>query len=719
MSEGRQALVSTRVPLDRATAPGSIESSCVTGICRCGSRSATNVRPAEFTLTWIRAERRLARHAREEAAMTERSAGTATMDLGMGAPAGLVGRRDELRTMLAAVDTGSGIRVVFLHGIAGIGKSTLLSALLTEATRTGQTVVSLDGRTVEPTEGGFVDTLGRAVGLPGAAFDVVMGRIQGWSSVLIAVDNAENLRLLDSWLRRTLVPALPTEARIVLTGREPPIAAWLTEPRLRGATRTVTLGPLPEAESLQLLAALGQDGDRAQALHRVVRGHPLAMRLASETLADHPHRIDEIRIHQVMDDLARLYLAGVDNPETRTALEATSVVRRVTRSVLNAMVPNVPVDCFEVLAQLPFVESRPDGLLVHETVREAIARHLHAVDPSTYRQYRWLAWRRLSAELRSAPAHELWRYTADMLYLIENPVVREAFFPSGAQPLAVEPAQSDAVEAFARMTSLHDGDEASSLMRHWWDRAPETFSVVRDRDDQIAGYFQLLTSRDLRTSDVIGDPVVDAWRDHLREAPVPRGQVVLGFRRWLDIEGGEAPGATQAASWLDVKRTYMALRPHLRRIYVVVRDAATYWPVVERLGFRLLPEYARTTTIDGVPYTSVMLDFGPRSVDGWLAGLVGAELGVSSWMLNEDSHEISVGAQRIGLTPLEFAVLDRLRRIPGRTVPRRELLMDVWGWDGASGSNVVDATVRRLRRKLEHGPIVETVRGAGYRLLEG
>ena len=58
-----------------------------------------------------------------------------------------------------------------------------------------------------------------------------------------------------------------------------------------------------------------------------------------------------------------------------------------------------------------------------------------------HRAYRRAAWRQLRAEVRDAAPTELWRYTADMLYLIDNPVLREAFFPSGAQPLAVEPAQ--------------------------------------------------------------------------------------------------------------------------------------------------------------------------------------------------------------------------------------------------------------------------------------
>lgn len=44
--------------------------------------------------------------------------------------------------------------------------------------------------------------------------------------------------------------------------------------------------------------------------------------------------------------------------------------------------------------------------------------------------------------MSSVGTPELWRYTADALYLIENPIVREAFFPSGAQRYAVESARA-------------------------------------------------------------------------------------------------------------------------------------------------------------------------------------------------------------------------------------------------------------------------------------
>lgn len=128
---------------------------------------------------------------------------------------------------------------------------------------------------------------------------------------------------------------------------------------------------------------------------------------------------------------------------------------------------------------------------------------------------------------------------------------------------------------------------------------------------------------------------------------------------------------TQAAAWLDTKRTYMALRPKLRRMYVVVRD---------------------------------VLDFGPGSIDGWLAGLIAGELGLDTEQsLDAEARELVVHGHPVPLTPLEFGLFDHLRQREGRTVSRYELLRDVWGTEFTGGSNVVDAVVRSLRRNGRGG----------------
>lgn len=622
-----------------------------------------------------------------------------------------VGRETELRalTELVRADEGS---ITCLHGIAGVGKSGLVRTFLDRARREGVSVLVLDCRTVEPTERGFLRAASRFGDLE--AFVRHLGTLP--PPIVLALDHYEVFRLMDTWLRQVLVPALPAGVSLLLAGRERPLAGWF---ELDGF-RTLPIGPLEETEALALLEDRGVHASEATRLNRIARGHPLALMLASAGVSEHPELdFEDAAMARVVDELTRLYLEDVDDPVTRRALEAASVVRRVTQPLLAAMTGETDGgEALRGLLELPFVDGGRDGLIVHEAVREAVAGFLRGTNPIRYRDYRRAAWRELRSEIREAGPTELWRYTADMLYLIDNPVVREAFFPTGTHtpPLAVEPARAGDAQVVGAIAHLHEGSQAAALLERWWEGAPEMFSVVRERDGGVAAFFAVVDGRMLHPSLVAGDPVLEAWTRDLHDRPLPKGQLALGLRRWLDRERGEQPCASQAACWLDVKRTYMALRPALRRMYVVVRDVPTYWPVVERLGFRPFP--GSVARLDGVDYASVVLDFGPGSVDGWLAALVADELGVGrDDELDEGALELTVKGTQVPLTPLEFGLFRHLRDREGRSVARGELLREVWHTEYTGGSNVVAAVVRSLRHKLgEEAVVVETVRGSGYRL---
>lgn len=88
--------------------------------------------------------------------------------------------------------------------------------------------------------------------------------------------------------------------------------------------------------------------------------------------------------------------------------------------------------------------------------------------------------------------------------------------------------------------------------------------------------------------------------------------------------------------------------------------------------------------------------------------------------LDPRAHEVKKGEDEIWLTFKEFAVLEYLMKNRGRAVTRREIIDCVWGSDAVPKSNVVDAKVKRIRRKIgdRAGELIETVRGVGYRLNE-
>lgn len=83
------------------------------------------------------------------------------------------------------------------------------------------------------------------------------------------------------------------------------------------------------------------------------------------------------------------------------------------------------------------------------------------------------------------------------------------------------------------------------------------------------------------------------------------------------------------------------------------------------------------------------------------------------------AHTVERGDARIELTPTEFRLLVELGRHAGHVLSREQLLDRVWGYDYLGDSRLVDATIQRLRAKVEadpsHPQVIETVRGVGYR----
>jgi DNA-binding response OmpR family regulator len=88
--------------------------------------------------------------------------------------------------------------------------------------------------------------------------------------------------------------------------------------------------------------------------------------------------------------------------------------------------------------------------------------------------------------------------------------------------------------------------------------------------------------------------------------------------------------------------------------------------------------------------------------------------------LDQRSQSVRLGERRIFLTPREFAVLRTLMRHRGSVVPRRKLLMDVWGFADRDISRCLNVHVHALRRKMESEPsapaYIRTVRGRGLLL---
>ncbi|MGF1761836.1 winged helix-turn-helix domain-containing protein [Aliivibrio kagoshimensis] len=83
------------------------------------------------------------------------------------------------------------------------------------------------------------------------------------------------------------------------------------------------------------------------------------------------------------------------------------------------------------------------------------------------------------------------------------------------------------------------------------------------------------------------------------------------------------------------------------------------------------------------------------------------------------SHRVFRGETELKLQPKEFKLLRYLMEHAGQVVSRSLLFESVWEYHFDPQTNVIDVHVARLRKKVEldgHAPLLETVRGVGYRM---
>jgi two-component system response regulator MtrA len=94
-------------------------------------------------------------------------------------------------------------------------------------------------------------------------------------------------------------------------------------------------------------------------------------------------------------------------------------------------------------------------------------------------------------------------------------------------------------------------------------------------------------------------------------------------------------------------------------------------------------------------------------------------LRIGDLAIDQVAHTIARDGKAIPLTRLEFDLLVALAKEPGRVFTSVALLSEVWGYQHATDTRLVNVHIQRLRSKIEKDPdnpeLILTVRGVGYK----
>ena len=103
-------------------------------------------------------------------------------------------------------------------------------------------------------------------------------------------------------------------------------------------------------------------------------------------------------------------------------------------------------------------------------------------------------------------------------------------------------------------------------------------------------------------------------------------------------------------------------------------------------------------------------------------GIADPVLRLSDLELNTVEQTVHRSGKPVDLSPMEYRILEYLIHRPRVIVSKRELLEHLYDYNWEHHSNVIEAHVSNLRRKLDataQQPSIETLRGRGYRMMVG
>ncbi len=184
-----------------------------------------------------------------------------------------------------------------LHGLGGIGKTTLLREWKRLAQEAGALVISLDGRDFEPNAGAFCQALRAAIAELGfaeaapegaatpRALCEALSRAPG--RVVLQIDTLEVLAPLDHFWREEFLPRLPSNTALMLAGRDELSLGWRGDAALWSEVASFNLAALSPAESQKYLEKRGIEAPFQEQLLGWTHGHPLALSLAADVWQQH------------------------------------------------------------------------------------------------------------------------------------------------------------------------------------------------------------------------------------------------------------------------------------------------------------------------------------------------------------------------------------------------------------------------------------------------
>lgn len=630
----------------------------------------------------------MARYASEKTLAAKLAHGRAQM---------FVGRAAEKQLFETLLTPDTDLRLLFVHGIGGIGKTTLLNEFERLAAERALATLRVNARDLPATP----------EEVRGALSFLFRTRNEDGVRVLL-LDNFEYLAPLEAWFRDSLLPDLPGDWRVVIAGRKGPAPQWLVDLGWIPMMRTLAIDGFSVETGREYLVRRGAPAPRHDALLAFVRGHPLALALAADVLA---HQADLTLPAEAESEILNLLmtqlLRGIDDLDRLQALRAAAVVRELSEPLLAHMLRLSAVGpLFDWLQGLSFVQASEGGLTLHSLLRDALTEDSRRRDPFRYHQMAGRAYRYLLEQMAARPPAQCGPATVDVFFVQrDTPLAKTIYrFEDERQCYCDAPAQGD-WGRIQDMVLRHEGAESLAILRHWKALQPEGLVAVREAGQRLVGFLLKLELNGLSKQDAACDPVVLRYLDYLgQRAPMAPEQHAILFRSWMAEDSYQALSPVQTQVCAYILFCTMTAK-NLAYILHIQPDVDAWTKISAQCGQTRLPGAA--VTIGRYRAALYAHDYREQNALQWMCGLhrILRQLPGPAAPLDEASFVVAA----------KQALKDyvRVSALAENPLVQSALLMEqpqaVGGSRGAALQAVLRAHCERLRESPKTAPLYQVL----------
>ncbi|OPG95391.1 hypothetical protein B2I21_25285 [Chryseobacterium mucoviscidosis] len=401
-------------------------------------------------------------------------------------------------------------------GMGGIGKSSLLSEMLSVARNQGATAIWMDGRSCGSTPSVFLEYLSSTLELETMGSDgnprplSLLSETSVQRRLVLAVDNYEELALLESWFMEVFVSKLPLYGvLIILASRPEPASAWRTHPRLQQRLVQMPLKHFTCEEVSEYIAGAGSlNKSMAGTIARMTDGHPLGLALAVEA-ADQRRNFPLSDWTELSQMISARLLLELTLPRLHPMVEVLTLLETANQELLASVLQTeVTLEEYNVLRRMSFIRSGPNGLGLHDMARVHLLRDFRQREPQRLQAMRVRIAELLKPLHEQAGPHERRQITRKMLLLCQESMLQHRKYADVSADSLFSPMEVMRAED---LPALH------KLLRQWceysvepWQapsypafldelaqRYPEGIVLMRDQNGEpIAMFITVLVHRE-------------------------------------------------------------------------------------------------------------------------------------------------------------------------------------------------------------------------------